>query len=561
MERPSRLSSATAGRRRGRAALILLAVLPALGPAMASGQEHDRHALGAVHFPISCAPAVQADFDEAVGLLHHMMYAEAQAAFEAIARRDPKCAIAHWGIAMTQFQPLWPARPGPEAIRRGWEAVETARRLGAASERERDFVAAAEAFFREPETGEYWTRIRRWEQAMAEAHRRRPDDVETAAFYALAHLAKGLVAEDRMAHQARAAEMLLAIHERQPTHPGAIHYTIHANDVDGRADESLAVVESYGAIAPAVPHALHMPTHIFIRLGAWPQAIEWNVKSSEAALRFSEGAVAMCAHYPHSQDYLVYAHLQRGDDAAAAAAWAETREKMRGTTRLQQEFICAYHLAAMPARYAVERRAWAEAAALEPRSPAYLAWDQHPWPEAITWFARGLGAVRGGDLAEARKAESRMRELSGRAEAMGERNWARYIEVDRLILEGWLTKAEGDPDRAVSLIRSAGELEGTVQKSPVTPGALLPPYEALGDLLLELGRPGPALQAYEMSLRTWPRRFNSLLGAARAARDAGEPDRARAHYEELLDVVGDAASPRTGVAEARRFLAGASSES
>jgi tetratricopeptide (TPR) repeat protein len=534
---------------------IFLPLAPVL-PATAAAQGHGDGKLGAVHFQVSCAPEVQADFDRAVGLLHHMMYAESRTAFEEIAARDSKCAMAQWGIAMTYFQPLWPARPGPEAIRSGSEAARTAKELGAATERERDFIAAVEAFYSDPGGAGYWARIQRWEEAMGNAHRARPDDVETAAFFALAHLARGLVAEDRMAYQARAAEILLGIYEREPTHPGAIHYTIHANDVDGRAGESLDVVRSYGGIAPSVPHALHMPTHIFVRLGDWPEVIEWNVKSSAAALRFSEGAISMCAHYPHSQAYLLYAYLQRGEDKAAAAVLEETQKRMRGEKRLQQEFVCAFHLAAMPARHAVERRAWAEASSLPPRSPAHLAWDEYPWPEAITWFARGLGAARAGDLSAARLAEARMGELRDRAEGMGEQNWARYIEIDRRVLAGWLAHGEGDTEDALALMRSAAELERTVQKDPVTPAALVPPYEALGDLLLELRRPAEALEAYESSLRIWPRRFNTLLGAARAARDAGNPERAHVHYEELMDVAGGSATTRDGVREARRSLAG-----
>ena len=255
-----------------------------------------------------------------------MQYVEASAAFEQIAEADPGCAMAHWGIAMTLFQPLWPARPSPEALQRGWEEVTKAQALGTGTDREADLVTAAEAFFREPESAAWRTRIQRWSDAMSQAHAARLDDVETGAFYALSQLAAGPMAPDRMAYHGRAAEILLGIYEREPTHPGAIHYTIHANDVDVRSSESIEVVRSYDDIAPEVPHALHMPTHIFVRLGAWPEVIEWNQKSAEAALRFP-AADGISHHYPHALDYLVYAYLQRGEDDKARALVQDVSEE------------------------------------------------------------------------------------------------------------------------------------------------------------------------------------------------------------------------------------------
>ena len=473
-----------------------LLVVPGLAVSLSSaamaqaGATHEReaHDLGAVHFRVSCSTAVQADFDRAVALLHHMMYEESRRAFEAIAARDAECGMAHWGIAVTLFQPLWPKRPPPEALRRGWAEVQRAEALHPATDRERDLLAAAHAFFREPDTADWWTRIRRWEHAMDAAYRRRPDDIETAAFYALSHLAAGYVAEDRMAHQTRAAEVLRAIYQREPTHPGAIHYMIHANDVDGRANEAPEIVRRYGDIAPSVPHALHMPTHIFLRLGDWPEVISWNIESAAAALRFPVGD-SVSNHYPHAMAYLLYAHLQRGEDGKARAAV----DDVLGRAPYQEDFITAFHLAEMPARYAVERRAWPEAAALEPRTPATVAWDRYPWPEALRWFARGLGAAHTGQLGDARAAEQRMRGLRDQAETAGERDFARYIETDRLILAGRLALGAGDTARAIEELHAAVTMERSVQKHPVTPGALIPAHEALADLLLDVGRPAEAL--------------------------------------------------------------------
>ncbi len=387
---------------------------------------------------------------------------------------------------------------------------------------------------------------------MNRAHAARPDDIETAALYALSQLAAAQVAPDRMAYHGRAAEVLLGIYEREPTHPGAIHYTIHSNDVDARAGESIEVIRSCSGIAPAVPHALHMPTHIFVRLGAWPEVIEWNLKSAAAALEFP-AADGISHHYPHALDYLVYAHLQRGEDDKARAiveGVSEQEEPFQGT------FVSAFHLASIPARYAVERRAWDEARAITPGTPASVAWERFWWAESLSWFARGLGASHGGDAGETERAEGRMMALRDAARAGGEEGFAEYIEVDRLVLAAWRAHSAGQSERALERAREAVELEATTQKHPITPGALYPSQEALGDLLLELERPQEALAAYEGSLVAWPGRFNSLVGAARAARAAGLDDQAREHYRVLLETSSGADSGRPALAEARRFLGG-----
>jgi tetratricopeptide (TPR) repeat protein len=529
----------------------MVAVVACGGPAAEQADHgHDEAALGAVHFGVSCSDEVTAEFDRAVAFLHHMQYEESRAAFERIADADPNCAMAHWGIAMTHFQPLWPERPRPDALQRGWTEVGKAEELVPGTDREADLVAAAGAFFREPDSADWWTRIRRWSEAMEQAYEARPDDIETAALYALSQLAAGQVAADRMAYQGRAAEILLGIYEREPTHPGAIHYTIHANDVDSRATESLDVVRSYDDIAPDVPHALHMPTHIFVRLGEWPSVIEWNRKSADAALRFPAGD-RISHHYPHALDYLVYAYLQRGEDEQALTILNEVSEQVQP---FQGSFISAFHLAAMPARYAVERRAWDEARGVTPGTPASVAWERFRWAESLSWFARGLGALHKGEADEADRAESRMIELRDAAMAAGEEAFATYIEVDRLVLAAWRASVDGQGERALELAGQAARLEATTQKHPVTPGALYPPQEALGDLLLELERPQEALAAYESSLVIWPGRFNSLVGAARAARGAGLDEQAREHSRALLDVASEAYPARPAIEEARQFL-------
>lgn len=509
--------------------------------------EPEQAPIGALNFRVSCSDPSRAAFDRALGLLHHMMYVQARSAFEDIARDEPKCAMAHWGIATTLFQPLWPTRPGEDERLRGWEAIQRAGELEPASERERMLVAATEAFFRQPREAEWRTRIERWAEAMEAAWRAHPDDPDTAAFYGLSRLALAVHAEDRHPLHEEAAQVLREVYAAEPAHPGAIHYVIHANDADGRAGQDLDIVRSYGEIAPDTPHALHMPSHIYVRLGKWPEVIEWNRRSADAALRHPAGE-AVSHHYPHAQDYLLYAHLQRGEDDQALDVLQETfaREDW------QRSFISAFHAATIPARYAVERRNWREAAALAPRTPAYLPWDEALWAEGLTWFARGLGAVHTFDEESAREAEQRLASLRDAAEAAGESGFATYIEVDRLILAGRLAHADHRPDEAVDLLRRAGELESSIEKHPVTPGALAPPYEALGDLLMDLNRPDEALEAYRVSDEIWPGRYNTLLGAARAADRAGREDTALDYYGRLLETAGD--SDRPGVVEARTRL-------
>ena len=526
---------------------VIVVLVACVAPAAAQEARHQETLLGTVNFNASCSAE---EFDQALAFLHHMQYEESRAVFERIAEADPECGMAHWGIAMTLFQPLWPNRPGPEALRRGWAEVRRAEELGTGSDREANLVSAAEAFFRDPESADWWTRIGRWSEAMDRAYRVYPEDMDTAALYALSQLAAGQVAPERMAYHSRAAEVLLSIYEREPTHPGAIHYMIHANDVDTRATKSLEMVRSYAGIAPAVPHALHMPTHIFVRLGEWPDVIDWNRKAAAAALQYP-APDGISNHYAHALDYLVYAYLQRGEDEQALAVIEEMSAKEEP---FQGTFTSAFHLAAMPARYAVERRAWNEALALTPRTPTSVKWEQFWWAESVSWFARGLGAAHTGDASEAERSDRRMGELRNAARAAGEEGFANYIEIDRLLLAAWRSHVAGESQLALDLVGAAVQLEGRTQKHPVTPGALWPTQEALGDLLLDLGRAEEALSAYARSLGVWPARFNTILGAARAARAANLKDQARDHYRQLLEVSSRRDSRRPALKEAEEFL-------
>lgn len=537
---------------------VLFALLLAAAPGASESEPpgdfhmHDDHGpvgdepLGTVDFRVSCEEAARPAFDRALGLMHHMMYVEARAAFETVVEKDPQCAMGYWGIATTLFQPLWGTRPSADELKLGWSMIEKAKALEPAADREQHLVAATEAYF-SPEASGVRERLDRWAQGMEEAYRAHPQDHDIAALYALSRLARAQGAEDRGALHDEAEEILRGIYEEVPDHPGAVHYTIHATDADGRAERALDIVRTYGEIAPQVPHALHMPSHIYVRLGEWEKVIDWNVRSAEAALNYPV-AGAVSHHYPHATDYILYAYLQQGNDEDAWAIVEQTVAK----ERFQPSFISAFHLSAMPARYAVERRQWEEAAALEPRSPENLPWDEALWAQGLTWLARGLGSVHTGDPDGAAEAHGRLVDLRDRAQSAGDEQFAVYIEVDRRILAGWIARQQGDPEEAIRLIRSAGELESTTEKHPVTPGALLPPYEALGDLLMELGRPDEALAAYRASDEIWPRRYNTVLGAARAAAAAGDEESAEVFYGELLEVAGE--SDRPGLSEAERYL-------
>jgi tetratricopeptide (TPR) repeat protein len=515
-------------------------------------QQHAGHAMGTVDFPITCSEHAQVEFNRAVALLHHMTYPQAREAFQRATTFDPRCAMAHWGIAMTLFQPLWPTRPSPEALQRGWEAVQKAKALQPPAERERLFVTAAEAFFLEPASSDYWLRIRRWEQAMEKVYAAFPDDSEAAAFYALTLLATAPSDTSSRAHADRAAEILLRVYQRNPDHPGAMHYLIHANDVPGRERESLEITRKYEAVAPDNPHALHMPTHIYTRFGDWNGVIRGNLRAAEAALKYPAGdhGEFIWDEFPHAIEYLIYAYLQKGSDDEAAAQL----ERLRATARLEPTFKTAFHLASTQARYALERRAWNEAAVLVPRQPATLDWDRFTWPEAIAQFARGLGAAHLGKINRAKAAGERLGELEAATRKAGEDLFARNIRVLRLELNAWLAHVQGQGESSVALMREAAELEASTPKHPVTPGPTLPAHELLGDLLMEQKQPAEALAAYKRSMELYPRRFNGLLGAARAARAFGDESLAGNFYQGLLEVA-DGGTRQPALKEAQSHVA------
>jgi len=533
--------------------LLLGAAPPVIGQTPPDERRAERpEALGRVDFGVSCAPSVTQEFDRGIALLHHMTYPAALEAFERVTRSDPGCALAYWGAAMTLFQPLWPNRPTASDLSRGWTLVQEARLRMAGGGRDSMFVATGEAFFDPAGEPEYWARIERWADAMTDLYVAHPDDREVRALFALAHLATASRGDAR-AHHEEAAAVLATILAEEPTHPGAVHYTIHANDFDVREHESLHVVRSYGDIAPANAHALHMPTHIFVRLGEWQQVIDWNRRAAAAALQQRVGPAGehVWDEFPHAIEYLVYAELQRGNDASAR----ELIRSLHETPDLEPSFKTAFHFASTASRFSVERQDWAQAAVVPVRAPADLDWDLFPWPEALAWFTRGFGAAHlPGSEATVVESLGHLERLRQRAAAMGEPLFSTQIEILRLEVTAWQALAEGDGERAVRTLEDAVELEQRTPKHPVTPGATAPARELLGDLLLALGEPARARDAYLASSTAAPGRFNTTLGLARSSAAVGDADTARSHYRALLDAAAPA-SRRPALAEARAYLA------
>lgn len=462
--------------------------------------------LGTVDFSVSCSRPAQIEFNRAVALLHHMTYPQAREAFQRVAEIEPGCAMAYWGVAMTLFQPLWPTRPTPQGLLQGWDEVQKAKQH-ASTPREQLFVAAAAAFFAEPQARDYWSRIRSWETAMEQLYAQFPDDPEAATFYALAHLASSTPGTSR-AHADRAAEILASVRARNPDHPGAMHYLIHANDVPGREHDSPEVTHKYSEVAPRNPHALHMPTHIYTRLGEWDGVISGNLQAAEAALEHPAGerGELVWDEFPHAIEYLVYAYLQKGMNDEAAVQL----RRLLATGNLEPTFKTAFHLASTQARYALERQAWSEAVALRAREPATLDWNRFAWPEAITHFARGLGAAHLDDAQPATASIERLAALEASTRTAGEQLFADNIRILWLELSAWVAHARGERQTGIDLLQQAAALELSTPKHAVTPGPTLPAEELLGDMFMEQGRHAEALAAYRRALDLYPGRFNSL---------------------------------------------------
>lgn len=527
---------------------LMFGMCTARAPLAFAQQEHPAGALaklGTVRFPVSCDLSVQPRFSSAVAMLHSFWYEKASAAFAAIAQKDPTCGMAYWGIAMTYYHQLWQA-PSPNDVKAGLAAVERARSAGARTQRERDYIAAIDAFYRDTDAFDYRTGALAYEKAMEQLQARYPDDHEAAIFYALALIAAAPPTDKAYVNQKKAGAILEPLFAEQPQHPGIAHYIIHAYDYPPLAEKALDAARRYAQIAPDSPHALHMPSHIFTRLGLWQESIDSNLASA---------ASARTNHAPgnelHAKDYLIYAYLQGAQDREARKA---LESPPPGRPDDPQYMNWLYAIGTSPARYAVERHRWAEAAAL-PIPANTFPGGRAAWTEANLHFARALGASHMGQLVAAQTEVRRLASLHDTLTQVNDIYWADQVNIQREVATAWITLAEGRREEALTQMRSAAEHEDMTDKNNVTPGVILPARELLGEMLLDLNQPVQAMAEFEATLRTAPNRFNALAGVARAARLSGDNPKAKIYYGRLLAVCAHADGDRPELREARSLLA------
>src|SRR5262249_27948111 len=499
--------------------------------------------VGTVKFETSCSPAVQADFERAVAMLHSFWFSASTDAFVAISQKDPGCAMAHWGVAMNRLgNPFaWP--PPAQALSDGAAAIARAKAVGAKTQRERDYIDALEYFYRNADTVDHRFRASAYRNAMERLAARYHDDREASISYALALNGTANPADKGHGSQLMAAAILEKIFAEQPQHPGVAHYLIHSYDYPPIADRGLNAARRYASIAPAAPHALHMPSHIFTRRGYWQESIDAN--------RASANATGNQFDQLHALDYLVYAHLQMAQDASAKRVVDYVSDLPKVSV---EHFVTGFALATIPSRYALERGRWTEAAKLGLRGKDFP-WARFPQSEAQLVFARALGAARSGDVATARRSADRLGVLRDALATAKADYWSEQVDIQRQIALGWVARAEGKNDEALALLRAAAEREGATEKHPVTPGPLAPARELLAEMLLEANEPAKALQEFESSMRGEPNRFRGLACATRAAELAGDRTKARTYAAQLAALGEKADSERPELARAKTLLA------
>ncbi|HVZ15757.1 MAG TPA: hypothetical protein VG897_01470 [Terriglobales bacterium] len=501
-----------------------------------------------MNFANSCAPSVQPQFQQAVAMLHSFWYDEAGRQFQSVANTDSQCAIAWWGVAMTKWHPLWePRGPGKGEMDIGANAIQKANSISATTkitERERQFIAALGAFYGDYAKIDHTDRVLAYEKKMEVLHEAYPADEEATVFYALALLGSaGSLSPDKThTRQKKAGALLEPIFAADPNHPGAAHMIIHAYDYPDLAERALPAARAYAKIAPESAHALHMPSHIFTRLGLWQESIDSNLASAEAAHKY---------HLPgdelHAKDYLVFAYLQTGQDAKAHEVFHDNRlPDDADMSRFQGIFSAV----AMPARYALERRQWAEAAAL-PESSG-LPVGRYAWANATVYYARALGALRTGKTDQARQEIAKLEAEHKTLSDLKEDYWANQVAIQKAIASAWLSFAEGKQSEGIQQMRAAVALDDAADKHPVTPGSIIPPRDLLGQMLIETKQPAEALAEYEKLLVREPNRFAALYGIGYSAQLAGQTEKAREAYSKLIRMT--QSDERVQVREARAFL-------
>ena len=498
--------------------------------------------VGTVDFQTSCSPTVKADFNRAVALLHSFWFPEARTDFEGILEKDPTCAMAQWGVALTHWGNPFGGLRTPQTIATGRASIEKAQSTGAPSRREKGYIDAVAGLFSSADVTTQRARIVAYEAMMGQVSQDNPQDTEARIFWALAVAQTATPTDKTYAANLKAAEILEVLFKKMPGHPGLAHYLIHAYDTPALAPRGLDAARRYASIAPVVPHALHMPSHTFTRVGEWKASVETNRKSAEAARK--AGGLAGAGEELHALDYQTYAYMQLADDAAARVA----RDRATSFEAGAVGGAYAFALAAIPARFALEREAWTEAAALTVR-PAPAA----PYTEAITHFARAVGAARAGNPAAAAADIERLIAIQKLLVVTKDPYWAEQVDIQRQVAQAWKVFAEGDKAQGVELLSAAADAEDLTDKSAVTPGPLAPARELLGFMLLDAGRTKEAQTAFQKTMTKEPGRFLGLYGGARAAEAAGDKAGAAALYKKLLEMVGQTSAERPALSHAKQL--------
>jgi hypothetical protein len=515
--------------------LILVAGITAALTCSALGQQDDK--LGKLSFPTSCDPKVQAEFERGVAMIHSYWFLIARRTFEGVLREDPNCAMAYWGIALDLLNNSLAVVPPRADAEAAWAALEKARAVGAKTQRERDWIEALSAYFRDHDKLPVNVRLAAYNNAMEQLAQRYTDDYEAQAFYALTLQASASPSDTTYANQLKSVAILEKLYDQNPQHPGVTHFIIHAYDYHPLAEKGIPAARRYATIAPAVPHARHMPSHIYSMVGLWEESIASNAS-----------ALAIQPDYYHAADFSVYAHLQLAQDAKAKALMEKSIATAdRGDRPVT--FVNFTAKNAMSARYVLERSDWAGAAALPFTS------SQYPQPDSLIRFTRGLGMARTGDLAGAKAEIEAIKALRAALEKSNQSYWADRSEEQMLAISAWIALKEGVPDQALRFMRAAADGEDGSVKHVAMENRLYPLRELFAELLLETGQPAAALSEFEAALKQTPNRYRAFLGIARAANAAGDRQKASEYYGKLVDLAKNADTERQEIREAKNFLA------